>query len=145
MIRIPRQHILNINFPYKSHPAADSRCRQFPFVHQLIHILPRTPHKYRRFGKRQVLLILQPNDRLHSIHEILLSFLTCLLRLRLTLLAAKLLHSAPCHELLTTILALSNLLHFLVTFDSFYIHSLFPTVESTFIHHCRQMSTQTAS
>ena len=105
----------------------------------------RTPHKYRRFGKRQVLLILQPNDRLHSIHEILLSLLTSLFCFRLTLLAAKLLHSALRHELFTAILTLSNCFHFQHSFDGFTIIFFFPTVESTFMHHCRQLSTPSAS
>ena len=134
-------HLLYINFPYKRHPAADSRCGQFPFVHQLIHILPRTPHKYRRFCKRQVLLLLEINQRFYGIHKILLPLLPRLFCLRLTLLAAKLLHSAPRHELLTTILTLSNCFHFQHTFDgSTYIFS-FPTVESTMLHVRHPMST----
>ena len=119
MIRIPRQHLLNISLSYKCHPAADSRSRQFPLIHQFIHILTRASHQYCRLGKRQVLLTLQVNHRLHSIHEILLPLLTSLFCFRLTLLAAKLLHSTPRHELFTAILTLSNCFHFLVTFVSF--------------------------
>ena len=75
MIRITCKHLLDVCFADESHPVADSWCRQFTLVYQLVNVLTGASHEDGSLGECKVLLAGDVYNRLDSLQKVLLPFL----------------------------------------------------------------------
>ena len=83
MIRIASKHLLDVCFADECHPAADSGCRKFALVYQLVNVLTGASHEDGSLGECEILLAGDVYNRLESLQKVLLSLLALsLCRLR---------------------------------------------------------------
>ena len=75
MIRIACKHLLDVCLADECHPAADSGCRKFTLVYQLVNVLTGASHEDGSLGECKVLLACDVYNRLDCLQKVLLSFL----------------------------------------------------------------------
>ena len=75
MIRIASKHLLDVSLADESHTVADSRCRKFALVYQLVNVLTGASHEDGCLGECKVLLAGDVYNWLDCLQKVLLSFL----------------------------------------------------------------------
>ena len=75
MIRIASKHLLDVSLADECHPAADSGCRKFTLVYQLVNVLTGASHEDGSLGERKILLAGDVYNRLDYLQKVLLFLL----------------------------------------------------------------------
>ena len=75
MIRISCKHLFNVCLADECHPAADSGCRKFTLVYQLVNVLTGASHEDGSLGERKILLAGDVYNRLDCLQKVLLLLL----------------------------------------------------------------------
>ena len=75
MIRIACKHLFDVCLADECHPAADSGCRKFTLVYQLVNVLTGASHEDGSLGECEILLACDVNDRLYCFDKVLLFLL----------------------------------------------------------------------
>ena len=141
MIRIASKHLLDVCFADESHPAADSWCRKFALVYQLVNVLTGASHEDCSLGECKILLTGDVYNRLDSLQKVLLSLLALSLCRLGTMFWAIPLRTAVTCELLSTEGAFSCLSHLTPFLCGFTINFMQTTTEWTFVNHWQSLST----
>ena len=111
MIRIVCKHLLDVCLADESHPAADSWCRKFTLVYQLVNVLTGASHKDGSLGECEILLVGDVYNWLDCLQKVLLLLLALSLCFLSTMLSTIPLRAAVTSELLSTEGAFSCLSH----------------------------------